>query len=159
MAAYPIQDVAEDWGLVTCQQLATDCDLEDHLQFFSKLLYARLRPILDPAQPEDQTGFRPRSGVERALAVFDTMCNKSTEWGCDLWFASLDLKNAFDRVDHAALFRALHTQGVPSEYLAVLCSLYSSQRGCVLGGRAFPIERGDVTSPFVFNAVLEYAMK
>ena len=80
-----------------------------------------------------------------------------------MWFASLDLTKAFDKIEHDALFQALLRQGVPPSYLALLTSLYRKQTGSVQGGRPFSITRGvkqgDVISPMLFNAGLEHAMR
>ena len=80
-----------------------------------------------------------------------------------MWFASLDLTKAFDKIEHDALFQALLRQGVPPSYLALLTSLYRKQTGSVQGGRSFSIKRGvkqgDVISPMLFNAGLEHAMR
>ena len=73
----------------------------------SKLLYGRLRPILEEEQSYDQTGFRSHTGIEDAFAVFDTVCNKTKEWNCPAWLASLDFKKAFDRIEFDSVFEAL----------------------------------------------------
>ena len=64
-------------------------------------------------QSMDQVGFRRGTGIDHALAVFETVCGKSIEWNCEIWFASLDLTKAFDRVEHNQLFQALREQHVP----------------------------------------------
>ena len=84
-------------------------------------------------------------------------------WNCDVWFASIDLKKAFDRVEHSALFRASEDQGVPPEYIQLLFSLYKNQAGCGSGSVKFRITRGvrqgDILSPLLFNAALEFALR
>ena len=76
--------------------------------------------------------------------------------------ASIDLRKAFDRIEYNALFDAMRVQGVPHAYLKLLASLYHDHVGLVQG-RKFPIKRGvkqgDVLSPLLFNAGLEYAMR
>ena len=90
------------------------------------------------------------------------MVAKSLEFQFPLWLVSIDLRKAFDRVDHAALFAALENQGLDLQYINLLRALYSKQEGCVDGIR-FDIKRGvrqgDVLSPLLFNAVLECAMR
>ena len=82
--------------------------------------------------------------------------------GRHLWCASLDLRKAFDRIEHRSLFEALHDQGVPQCYISLLSALYRSQTGQVQAGRKFPLQRGikqdDVLSPALFNAGLELAL-
>ena len=90
------------------------------------------------------------------------MIANSLEFQFPLWLVSIDLKKAFDRVDHIALFIALENQGLDSQYINLLRSLYLKQEGSVNGIR-FKIKRGvrqgDVLSPLLFNAVLEFAMQ
>ena len=73
----------------------------------------------------------------------------------------IDLKKAFDRVDHKALFHSLRQQ-MDCEYVQLLERLYQQQYGNV-GAYRFPITRGvrqgDILSPLLFNAVLEHAMQ
>ena len=129
----------------------------------SKLVHGRLQPLLDKEQSVEQMGFRPGSGVDHALCVFDSVCAKAIEFDCDVWFASIDLRKAFDQIHHESLFKALQEQGVPTEYIALLRTLYSQQTGSVADSRAFPIRRGvkqgDVISPILFNAGLEHAIR
>ena len=71
------------------------------------MLYKRLIGILEPHQPQDQTGFRAGIRIENALVVVETMISRCGEFALPLWVASLDLKKAFDRVEHVELFGAL----------------------------------------------------
>ena len=129
----------------------------------SNLLHGRLSAQLESRQPDDQIGFRRSCGVDDAFVVLETVCSNSLEWNFNCWFASLDLKKAFDRIEHVSLFRALHHHGVDHEYVKLITMLYREQTGYIKGGRAFAIERGvrqgDVISPLFFNAGLELALE
>ena len=131
-------------------------------KIFAKLVYKRLRPTLQKHQFKDQLGFRPCTSVEDAFVVLASVCSKSLEWNFPVWFASLDLKKAFDRIEYSSLFGALQSKGVPRPYLKFLAALYCNQTGDV-NGKTFPIQRGvkqgDVISPLLFNAGLEHAMR
>ena len=131
-------------------------------KIFTRMVYKRVKPILEAQQSKDQIGFRSSVGVDDAFAVFENVCSKSMEWSVPMWCASLDLRKAFDRIEYNALFDALKVQGVPHAYLKLIASLYHDQVGLVQG-RQFPIKRGvkqgDVLSPLLFNAGLEHAMR
>ena len=90
------------------------------------------------------------------------MISKGIEFNVPVWIISIDLKKAFDRIEHHALFRALREQEMDPEIIALLERLYSDQHGAV-GNYRFRISRGvrqgDVLSPILFNAVLEHAMR
>ena len=132
-------------------------------KLFSRLLYQRLREPLGQQQSYDQVGCRTDFSVDDAYVVFDTVCGKALEWNLPLWFASLDLRKAFDRIEYGSLFAALEFQGVHRSYLSLLALMYHGQTGSVQGSRPFNIRRGvkqgDIISPMLFNAGLELAIR
>ena len=113
---------------------------------------------MDEQQPNDQTGFRPNTGIDDAFVVLECLSSKSLEWNAPMWFASLDLTKAFDRIEYSPLFDALLQQGVPRCYCTLLWRLYKGQAGSDHGSERFNFERrvkqGDVISPILFNAGL-----
>ena len=132
-------------------------------KIFSRLLYRRLRNNLEEHQAWDQCGFRADNSVDDALAVLDGVVGKALEFKIPVWLASLDLRKAFDKIEHGALFEALEAQGVSKAYLSLLATLYADQTGTVGQGKRFKILRGvkqgDVISPLLFHAGLEIAIR
>ena len=130
---------------------------------FSRLLYNRLRPILDREQAADQVGFRQGKSVDDAFIVLEAVCSKCLEWNLPVWCMSLDLSKAFDRIEFLPLFQALRDQGVSDEYAGMLMAIYSHQQGRLRRSKPFCIQRGvkqgDVLSPLLFNAGLEAAIR
>ena len=132
---------------------------------FSKLLYSRLYPILDPAQCPDQAGFRRNYSTMDHLFVFKMLQEKSEEFQLNTWVAALDFKKAFDSIDQCFLWRSLKDQKVPGRYIEVLRSLCDGQHAQVKTdklSRSFEIKRGtkqgDPLSSLLFNAILEKVM-
>ena len=131
-------------------------------KLFSRLLYSRLAPILDKAQPPDQAGFRPGYSTVDHLFTFGVLNEKSDEWNFRMWAAALDFKKAFDTVEHDAMWKALLLQGVPKEYVGLLCRMYRGQTAQVRTdqtSKSFTTQRGtkqgDPLSSLLFNALLE----
>ena len=48
-----------------------------------------------------------------------------------LYIAFLDLKAAFDTVDHASLWKILAALGTPDKYVSLFQALYSTAESCV----------------------------
>ena len=88
------------------------------------------------------------------VAVLECFSSKSLDWNAPIWFASLDLPKAFDRIEYSRLFDALLQQGVPRCYCTLLWKLTKGQTGSVQGSEGFTIElgvkQGDVISPILF---------
>ena len=132
-------------------------------KIFSKIFYNRIRERLDKHQTPDQCGFRSGIRIEDALGIFETIASGNTEYGIPLCIASLDLKKAFDTIEHHALFDALREQDLLPSEIALLLDLYTDQRGSANGSAEFDILRGvkqgDTLSSLLFNAGLEHAFK
>ena len=97
-------------------------------------------------QSEDQFGFRPGRSTSHALLILESMLSKGVEYNIPVWVMMIDLKKAFDRVDHKALFHALRYQ-MDDEYVKLVERLYQRQYGNV-GPHKFrsPEELGKVIS-------------
>ena len=154
--------VAFCFRLTVAVQLPSSCRTDNYKENFCKTVFQRIEANIEEHQSKDHDGFRPCTNVADAFAVLGSVCSKSLEWNFPVWFASLDLKKAFDRIEYSSLFGALQSQGVYRPYLKLLAALYCNQTGDV-NGKTFPIQRGvkqgDVISPLLFNAGLEHAMR
>ena len=85
--------------------------------FFALLLYHRLSKNLFQHQSFDQHAFIPERRIEDALLCFETMTEYALEFNVPLWILSMDLKQAFDTIDHEALFQGLREHDVPNNIL------------------------------------------
>ena len=98
-------------------------------------------------------GFRRKRSTEDALLILENVIGKSLEFNTPLWFASLDLKKAFDKIEWPQLFPALDVQDVGIEYQHLLAALSSNQIGTFGKDVIFQVLRGvrqgDVLSPML----------
>ena len=79
---------------------------------FSKLLYNRIAPELFAHQSIDQYTFTPHISIEDALLCCEVAIEYSLEFDIPLWMMSMDMRTAFDTIDHSALFTGLSHHGV-----------------------------------------------
>ena len=119
-------------------------------KIMARLIFGRLELGLELHQSEDQYGFRKHRSCMQALLAFELVLSKGIEYNIPIWIVSIDLKKAFDRIEHAALFHALSEQHCDPELIALLQMLYKNQKGFV-GDIEFFINRGvrqgDILSP------------
>ena len=100
-----------------------------------------------------------KTSTEDALYILEEVIAKSLDQHVPLYFASLDLRKAFDRIEWPYLFEALGEQALPTSYQNLLKMLYAGQEGVLSDDKRFPIRRGvrqgDVLSPLLFNSATE----
>ena len=98
-------------------------------KLFTRLLYDRLSPILLKNQSSEQHAFSPGIRIEDALLCAECAIEHALEFNIPLWLLSLDLRKAFDTVDHQSLFQALEFHGISLPYITLLQSLYERANG------------------------------
>ena len=70
----------------------------------------------------------------------------SLEFHTPLWILSMDLRKAFDTVDHDALLQSLLAHGIDEAYLSLIDLLYQDQTGSVHESRSFRIANEQMVS-------------
>ena len=70
-------------------------------KLFSTILYGKIKDIIEAELDDEQLKFRRGRGCTDALHILRMLVEKSSEWGEELWIATLDLAKAFDQVHHA----------------------------------------------------------
>ena len=127
------------------------------------MVYDRISVRLFEYQSRDQHAFTPSVRIEDALLCAEASIQYALEFNVPLWLSSMDLRKAFDTVDHTELFRALGHHGLDPAYIELLKRLYSGQTGSANGSRTFNIlcgvRQGDVLSAIIFNCVLDIALE
>ena len=134
---------------------------------FTYMVLARVEPVLEASQPEEQHGFRCGRRLEEHLVSANLVIDKLPAVGKPVWIVSLDLSKAFDRVNWSKLWAALASHGVSQHLVWIIQCLYWKQEGCVKGdtdlSNCFPIKsgvrQGCVLSPKLFSSVQQWAMR
>ena len=87
------------------------------------MVLARVEPVLEANQPEEQHGFRGRH-LEEHLVSANLVIDKLLAVGKPVWIVSLDLSKAFDRVSWSKLWAALTAHGVSQHLVWIIQCLY-----------------------------------
>ena len=83
-------------------------------KMFAYMILHRIEPCLDSHQPKEQHGFHAGRRLEEHLLTANLLLDKTLAANSPVVILSLDLSQAFDRVDWGVLWLALRTRGVNS---------------------------------------------
>ena len=122
---------------------------------FAYLISRRVEELLEHGQPEEQHGFRTNRRIEAHLLRANIAIDKTLLANKPSWILTLNLSQAFDRVDWDVLWRGLRLHGVSGHPICLLQVVYSNQTGQIDGrsdmSREFcskaGVRRGCVLSP------------
>ena len=131
-------------------------------KIFARLLHSRIKDTLNSRQSDEQFGFRADRSTNDGLIIAESVVGKCLEYNIDLWVVSVDLRKAFDRIEHKALFSSLRNHGLGEDYCGLLKEIYNGQIGVLSDEISFKINRGvrqgDILSPILFNCALDNAI-
>ena len=99
------------------------------------MILACIQPLLDRTRRPQQSGFtRGRSTIDAILALC-LLSEIHYEFNRPLNVAYLDTKAAFDSVDHRALWKALHSRGIPDVLTDLIAALHENTGAAVRAGK------------------------
>ena len=114
-----------------------------------------------------QTAFVPKTHADAGLFLLFKAAELSREWQREIVVVQLDVKKAFDYVDHRAAFKAMKLQGVSLFSMALIAAIWSgSCRKAFLGtvtsnkvqmSRGLP--QGALESPVILTMIMELVLK
>ena len=137
-------------------------------KLYSMILLRKIYVLIDGGQIDTQFGKRKGRGCSDAVHILRQVVEKSIEWKEGLWMAAVDVEKAFDRVHHRRLLQALMDEGVQSEVVRSLRSLYMDLSGYVQlwpgacsteFGIGRGVRQGDPLSPLLFGLVMKHVLK
>ncbi|CAE8637304.1 unnamed protein product [Polarella glacialis] len=114
-----------------------------------------------------QTAFVPGSHADTGVFMINRAAELSREWRVPLVLAQLDVKKAFDHVDHRAAFEAMRLQGISLHAIALIaaiwaCSVVTVRLGMV-SSDDIPMDRGlpqgAPESPLIFTMIMDMVIR
>ena len=127
-------------------------------RLFSKIIDARIKAVIPFHKA--QRGFKHEEGCAIQTHMLRAIVNNRVSNLRPLNYAFLDVRKAFDSIDHSVLSRVFRANRLPLSLSQLLCNVYHGNSTQISGiGLPIPIQRGvlqgDPLSPTVFNMVLE----
>ena len=86
------------------------------------------------AQVTPSTAFVPKTHAETGLFLLLKAAELSREWQREIVVVQLDVKKAFDHVDHRAAFKAMKLQGVSFFSMALIAAIWKLYEGMLGNG-------------------------
>ena len=112
-------------------------------------------------------GFRKRHCTGDITNLLREFLVKSTVWGRPIIIGSMDIKFAFDNMNHQVLRQALQKSGMPTDMVYNLMRALSRKTACINlsgAGRSGDFrllrggKQGGIETPDEFNVLMEYAL-
>ena len=127
-----------------------------------KIILNRLKPQAEIIT-EEQAGFRARKSTTEQIFNLRILCEKPLQHQQDLYHVFIDIKKAFDRVLHAALWATTRKYNISTNLNQVIRNLYNKATSAVLFNSSIGdwfrttvrVRQGCLLSPTLFNILLE----
>ena len=96
-------------------------------KIFTSILYTRLKNWAEQNKifPEEQYGFRENRRAMDCIFILNTLIEKTRANHSQLFLCYVDLKKAFESIQHNLLWKKLHALGVSGQIIRVLQSMYA----------------------------------
>ena len=115
---------------------------------------------------EEQAGFRAGRSTTEQIFNLRILCEKYLQQQQDFYHVFIDLKKAFDRVWHAALWATMKKYNISTNVIRVIKNLYGKATSAVLFNSSIGdwfrttvgVRQGCLHSPTLFSIFLERIM-
>ncbi|CAH1233298.1 Hypp676 [Branchiostoma lanceolatum] len=136
-------------------------------KLFTRILLTRAIPAIRSRRRLQQAGFMPNRSTMDHISALRLAIEKAREYRKNrhLYIAFIDLRAAFDTVDHASLWKILRLLGAPQKTINLFRQMYNSAESCVrVNGKESEwftinsgVRQGCVAAPDLFNCI-DYLM-
>ena len=97
-----------------------------------KIILNRLKPQAEKITAEELADFRAGRSTTEQIFNPRTLCEKYLQHQQGLYYVSLDIKKAFDRMWHAALWAAMKNYNISANLIRVIKHFYDKATSAVL---------------------------
>ena len=96
------------------------------------MIMNRLKPQAEKIVAEEQAGFRAGRSTTEQIFNLCILCEKYLQHHQKLYYVFIDLKKAFDRVWHSALWASMKKYNISTNLMQVIKNLYNKATSAVL---------------------------
>ena len=97
-----------------------------------KIVLNRMKPQAEKITAEEQAGFRIGRSTTEQIFNLPILCEKSLQHQQDLYHVFIDIKKAFNRVWHAALWATMKKYNISTNLIQVIKNLDNKATSAVL---------------------------
>ena len=153
-------------NLQQCQNYRTIILISHSSKVMLKITLNRLKPQAKKVIAEEQAGFRAGGSTTEQIFNLRILCEKYLQHQQDLHHVFIDVKKAFDRVWHAALWATMKKYNISTNLIQVIKNLYYKATSAVLFNSSIEdwfrttagVRQGCLLSPTLFNIFPERIM-
>ena len=140
--------------------------IRSHHKGILKIILNRLKPQAEKIIVEEQARFRAGRSTAEQIFNLRILCEKYLQHQQDLYHVFIDLKKAFDRVWHAALWATMKKFNISTNLIQVIKNLCNKDTSAVLFNSSIEdwfrttvgVQQGCLLSTTLFNIFLERIM-
>src|SRR6478609_9724941 len=152
---------------VKCSDHRTITLISHASKILLKILTNRIKAKARDFIRRNQFGFRKGCDTRDAIQVMRMICDRSLEFGNNVYICFVDFEKAFDRVNWEKMIKVLQSIGVNWRDRRMISKLYMNQEAVVriAGGESDAgiigrgVRQGCSLSPLVFSIYAEMMMK
>ena len=150
-------------NLQHCQNYRTISLISHPIKVKLEIILKRSNPQVEKIITEEQGGLRAGKSTTDQIFKSRILCEKHIQRQKDRYHVFTDLKKAFDRVWHAALWATMKNYNISANLIRVIKHLYDKVTSAVLYNGStedwFKTAVGSLLSRTLFNIFLERIMR